>query len=112
MPLRSRLLAVPKLREKYLQYVHEIAEKSLDWKSIEPVIARQRKLIESEVASDTRKLETLEAFQQATSLEATGDEEGRDSLRTFFEKRREFLLDYKEPRGNESGSDGRTNSRQ
>ncbi len=37
-PLRSRLLQVPALKAKYLSYVRTIAEKSLDWKKLEPVI--------------------------------------------------------------------------
>ena len=94
MPLRSRLLAVPELRASYLTYVREIAERSFDWEHVGPVIARHRKLIESEVAADTRKLDTLEAFQQMTS-DDTSDAVGGRSLRSFFEQRREFLLNYK-----------------
>ncbi|MEW4528359.1 CotH kinase family protein [Maioricimonas sp. JC845] len=95
MPLRSRLLAVPELRAKYLQYVREIAEESLDWDRVGPIVEQHARLIESEVAADTRKLETLEAFRQATGLEASGDD-GR-SLQSFFEQRRTFLLEYQEP---------------
>ena len=32
-PLRARLLAVPALRERYLRYVHDIADTWLDWNS-------------------------------------------------------------------------------
>lgn len=105
MPLRSRLLAVPSLRAKYLKYVREIAEKSLDWQQVAPVMAHHAKLIESEVAADTRKLDTLAAFQQATSLSAPKGNAGQPSLRTFFDQRREFLLDYKEPIDGESSTD-------
>lgn len=97
MPLRSRLLAVPELRAKYLQYMREIAEKSLDWKQIEPIITRQTKLIEKEVAADTRKLDSLEAFQQSMSLESPEGNAGARSLRAFFEQRQKFLLEYKAP---------------
>ncbi|MDV6030509.1 MAG: spore coat protein CotH [Phycisphaera sp. RhM] len=97
MPLRSRLLSVPSLRSKYLQYVREIAEQSLAWNEVEPVISRHAKLIEEEVAVDTRKLETLEAFEQATSLETPDEKGSGPSLRRFFEQRQKFLLEYKEP---------------
>ena len=35
-PLRSKLLAVPALRARYLSYVRDIAEKWLDWKTLGP----------------------------------------------------------------------------
>lgn len=94
MPLRSRLLAVPVLRKKYLHYIKEIAQRSLDWDNVGPVVDRQRSLIESEVAADTRKLDSFEAFQQATSPEAASESEVRLSLRAFFDQRRRFLLEY------------------
>ncbi|MEZ6129643.1 MAG: CotH kinase family protein [Planctomycetaceae bacterium] len=97
MPLRSRLLAVPELRAKYLQYVHEIAEQSLDWKNVAPVVAEHSKLILKEVTADTRKLDTVEAFQQATSMDAAIEDREERSLRAFFEQRRDFLLNYREP---------------
>ncbi|MEO1525913.1 MAG: CotH kinase family protein [Planctomycetota bacterium] len=97
MPLRSRLLAVPKLRAKYLQYVHEIAEKSLDWNAVEPVVAEHTTRIAPEVKIDAKKLDTFEAFQQSTSVDAPDSEDGRGSLRAFFDGRREYLLNYKEP---------------
>lgn len=97
MPLRSRLLAVPSLRKKYLQYVHEIAEKSLDWNQVEPVLSRHVALIQNEVALDSRKLDSLEAFQQSTSPSSLNEANADRSLRSFFEQRRKYLLDYREP---------------
>ena len=35
-PLRSKLLAVPALRERYLAYVRDIAQKWLDWNTLGP----------------------------------------------------------------------------
>ncbi len=93
-PLRSKLLAVPSLKAKYLSYVRQIAEKSLDWQTIGPVIAQQRSLIEAEVAADTRQLGSLQAFQTATDPDSTG--EGAHGLRHFFEARRAYLLAHKD----------------
>jgi hypothetical protein len=84
-PLRSKLLAVPALRQRYLSYVREIAEKQLDWKTLGPRVDRYQALIAPDVKADTRKLYSTEAFTTAT----TGD---ADSLKVFIEKRREFLL--------------------
>ena len=67
MPLRSRLLNVPGLRQRYLQYVREIAETGLDWKNLGPVVAGYRALLQHEIASDTRKLGTLDGFLEATA---------------------------------------------
>lgn len=103
MPLRKQLLAIPELRAKYVGYVREIAEKSLDWKEVEPFLAAQSELIAQDVAADTKKLETAEAFAQATSLRSANETTGRSSLRQFFEERRNYLLNYQE--SNRPGSD-------
>jgi hypothetical protein len=66
-PLRSRMLAVPSLRAKYLANVKVIAQDSLDWAKLGPVVAKFRSLIESEIKADTRKLTSFEAFQRATA---------------------------------------------
>lgn len=102
MPLRGRLLKLPNLREKYLAHVREIAEESLDWEQLGPIVAEQRALIEEAVSEDTRKLGTTQAFVEATApgptSENTAGDTGRAmSLRDFASKRREYLLTYKEP---------------
>jgi spore coat protein CotH len=95
-PLRSRVLAVPRLRDKYLQHVRTIAEESLDWKALGPVVAQYRALIEKEVEADTRKLESFEEFEKATADTAAseGGSGGRRtlSLRSFADQRRAYLL--------------------
>ena len=84
-PLRSKLLAVPALRQRYLKYVREIAEKWLDWNTLGPRVARYQSLIAEDVKVDTRKLYSAEAF--------TADVEGGErSLKSFVEKRRAYLL--------------------
>jgi hypothetical protein len=87
-PLRSRLLAVPRLREQYLRHVRTLARESMRWDAIGPVIAAQRALIEDLVRADTRKGTSFEAFDQATAPDAGVE----SSLRTFFEQRAAFLL--------------------
>jgi hypothetical protein len=97
-PLRSKVLAVPVLRAKYLEKVRTIANDSLDWKNLGPVVAQYRKLIEKEVEADTRKLDSFEAFKRATADEASANARGREiPLRAFADARRKYLLDYKEP---------------
>ena len=84
-PLRSKLLAVPALRARYLAYVREIAEGWLDWKKLGPLAKSYQAVIADEVRLDTRKLYSTEAFE-------SGLEGGEGSLRRFVEARREFLL--------------------
>lgn len=99
-PLRSRLLAVPALKERYLDHVRTIAEESLDWAKLGPVVAHYRSLLEKEVEADTRKLSTFAGFQAATadapvSSEARaggGGGHGAMNLREFSEKRSAYLL--------------------
>ena len=82
-PLRSKLLAVPSLRAKYLAYTREIATKWLDWKTLGPLVEKHRALIVDDVKRDTRKLDTNEAFDA-----------GIEALRAFAEKRRATVLNY------------------
>jgi hypothetical protein len=86
-PIIAKVLAVPALRAKYLGYVREIAEKSLDWNVIGPVVKQYRDLIAADVARDTRKLFSTDDF-----LSTTADDPGYGTLRSFFEGRRAFLL--------------------
>jgi hypothetical protein len=86
-PIIAKVLAVPALRTKYLGFIREIAEKSLDWKVIGPVVGQFRDLIAADVARDTRKLFSTDDF-----VRATADDPAYGSLRNFFEGRRAFLL--------------------
>jgi CotH protein len=90
-PIISKVLAVPALRAKYLGYVREIAEKSLDWNAIGPVVKQYRDLIAADVARDTRKLFSTDDF-----LSTTADDPAYGTLRSFFEGRRAFLLRWLE----------------
>jgi hypothetical protein len=97
-PLRSKVLAVPALRAKYLANVKTIAEDALDWKRLGPVVAMYRALIEKDVQADTRKLESFEAFQRMTADVADANARGRSiPLRAFADQRRKYLLAYQEP---------------
>jgi len=89
-PLRSRLLAVPALREKYLANVKQIAEKNLGWDNLGPVVSGFVKLIDAEIKADTRKNSNYESFVSSTS--ATPPQGPGRGLRTFLDGRKQFLL--------------------
>ena len=91
-PLRSRLLAVPAYREQYLDCVKTIARESLDWNNLGPVVRSYRELIEDDLRKDTRKLSTFEAFQKATADAAIDKNSPEITIRSFADRRREFLL--------------------
>jgi hypothetical protein len=101
-PLRSKLLAVPALRDRYLKNVHTLAEKDLDWKNLGPVVAGYRELAGKEVAADTRKTSTTAEFENLTSDEPKEAEAPRGfghssmPLKTFAEQRRAYLLSLPE----------------
>jgi len=82
IPLRSRLLAVPELRARYLEQVRTIASTWLDWNTLEPLVREYQAMIAADVEADTRKLDTFEAFSA-----------GVDQLRAFADARRAFLLE-------------------
>ena len=99
-PLRSRLLAVPSLKARYLEHVKIIAAE-LDWKKLGPVVAQYRALIEKEVEVDTRKLTSLAEFKRAIAdaPEPAAKSAGRGlgmGLRAFSDQRSAFLLNYRE----------------
>jgi len=121
--LLARLLAVPSLRKRYLGYMRDIAEKWLDWNKMGPKVAQYQALIAAGVEADTRKLDTTANFTAAVTEDAAepaggpggfggfpgggGRGGGRGgpggmsqrpslSLKSFFEQRRAFLLNYPE----------------
>ncbi len=115
-PLRSRLLAVPAWRTRYLEYVREIAQQDLDWDKLGPLVASQRQMIAEAVAKDTRKLVSTVAFLRATAdTPAAADgppvTRGRGpaiSLREFADRRRKFLLEHPEIRALDAAPPRRT----
>ena len=60
-PLRSRLLQVPALRERYLMYVRTLGQE-MAWENMGPFIARLHDTIAPPVAKDTRKAFPTDAF--------------------------------------------------
>lgn len=94
MPLRSRLLQVPELREKYLERVRYIAEEQLDPEKFAKRVEHYRQLIQPAIEQDTRKLSTTEAFVNAT---ASDERAAEGSLRHFAAERSKYLKDYKPP---------------
>lgn len=97
-PLRSKLLAVPVLRARYLAYVREIAEKWLDWENLGSMVQKYQSLLAIEVAADTRKLDSTEAFFSGATNDVVKLEGFRGppaiSLKSFAEQRRAFLLNH------------------
>ncbi len=65
--LIHRLLAVPKLRARYLELCREIATKWLDWPRVEALVKEYQGLIGADVLKDTRKLSTNEDFTRAVT---------------------------------------------
>jgi spore coat protein CotH len=92
-PLRSKLLAVPELRERYLLLVRDMAEKWLDWKTLGPIVARYHALLEEDVKADVRKLDSTEEFSRSVP---SGDGTESGTLKTFADKRRAYLLNHPE----------------
>jgi hypothetical protein len=101
-PLLSKLLAVPALRERYLAYIKDIAEKWLDWEKLGPIAKQYGGLIAEDVRLDTRKLESTAAFEKSIEGESEApNPEQRGprrsiSLKSFAEQRRAYLLNHPE----------------
>jgi hypothetical protein len=103
-PLLSKLLAVPSLRERYLAYVKDVAEKWLDWERLGPIAKQHQAIIAEEVRLDTRKLDSTEAFEKSLEGAPKPDEGQRErrrgiALKAFAEQRRAYLLNHPEVKG-------------
>jgi spore coat protein CotH len=102
-PLISKLLAVPALRARYLAYVRDIAEKSLDWNKLGPIAERYHALIAEDVKIDTRKLDSFKDFEKSLTEDIQGGGpgpagRGTISLKNFADQRSAYLLNYHETR--------------
>jgi hypothetical protein len=95
-PLRGKLLAVPNLRRKYLEYVRTIAESDLQWSKLGSLISNARTLLEKDIEADTRKLSSLDDFLTSMSDKAPDPtaQGRRSSLRSFIEQRSAYLLKH------------------
>lgn len=106
-PLISKLLAIPSLRERYLGYTRDIAEKWLDWSKLGPIAERYHALIADDVQQDTRKLDSTEGFLKGLTenvQQSGGFGPGEKiSLKNFADERRAYLLNYKEAKKAEAG---------
>jgi hypothetical protein len=93
--LRHRLLAVPALRDRYLTYVGDIAERWLDWNRLGPLVDAYRRLIADDVARDTRKHDTTDAFHIGI-MGVPDSAASPATIRGFAELRRAALLAHPE----------------
>lgn len=98
--LISRLLAVPSLRTRYLQYIKEMTTTWLNWDRLGPMARRYHALIDADVQRDTRKLESYEHFkamlEEDRELMWTRGPVLRIGLKNFVDQRRAFLLNHPE----------------
>jgi hypothetical protein len=94
--LRTRLLAVPALRTRYLAYMGDIAEKWLDWRRLGPLVERYHTLIAQDVARDTRKLDSTEAFTAGVYGQPGEAAPSAATIKGFADQRRAALLAHPE----------------
>jgi len=87
-PMRSKLLAIPELKEKYLANLKTIASKDLSSEIFGPLVAEFKTVIEKEITKDTRKLMSNSDFKTATKDSSTA------GLNKFAAERAKFLLKY------------------
>ncbi|MGD9417545.1 MAG: CotH kinase family protein [Verrucomicrobiota bacterium JB025] len=95
-PLAKALLAVPALRARYLDHIRVITEDWLSWEKLGPVVERFHHLIADEVAKDTRKLYSTEAFEQSITEDLSLGSHSAPGLKSFVEGRAAFLKNHKE----------------
>ena len=87
-PLRSKLLAVPELKAKYLANLKSIATNDLSAETFGALVAEFSDVIAEEVKKDTRKLMTNSAFEAATKKSSDG------VLNKFAAERSKYLMEH------------------
>ena len=97
--LLGKLLAVPAIRTRYLDYMRDIAENWLDWKKVGPVVAQFQKTINADLKADTKKLFATDIALRAVTEDDVAPGFGPTapphlSLKSFCEQRRKYLLSY------------------
>lgn len=98
-PLLSKLLAVPALKQRYLNYVRDISTKWLDWNKLGPIAVQYQALIADDVRQDQRKLYSTEAFNGSLTQDGGGEGFGPVSspslsLKSFVQQRHAYLQSY------------------
>ncbi len=93
-PLVRRLLAVPRLRARYVAHVRTILDEWFRWDVLGPFATELRDLITDAVDADPRKLHSSQLFRDnfERSVNAGGRGGRLIGLREFVDSRREFLL--------------------
>ncbi len=94
-PLLAKLLAVPALRVRYLDFMKDITENWLTWAKLGPIAKEYHELIAAEVAKDTHKPASYEHFVQELDQDTTqGARDGDEapSLKNFITERSAYLL--------------------
>ena len=102
-PLASKLLAVPALRQRYLGYVRDIADKWLDWNRLGLLAQQYHDMIAADIRADTRKLDTTEDFERSLTQDIPGRGMGPGGggtigLKNFADQRRAYLLRVTAPK--------------
>ncbi len=87
-PLLSRMLAVPRWRERYLHCIRTVTDDWIDWARIEPWVTRYRALIDAEMQKDPVAIYPYTWFRQSVAQ----DVGGFAGLEPFVRKRRAWLL--------------------
>lgn len=113
-PLRSKLLAVPELKARYLKYVGQIADQYLAAEFLKPRMQQEFELISPLVAQDQKKLFTTADFVRESKfiVVQNSSENARSTLWDQMQKRREFLLKHAEVRAalGKQEAEGRTSA--
>ena len=94
--LRQKLLVIPNLRDRYLAYVGEMADKWLDWDHLGPIVEGYQDLIREDVERDTRKLDSTEAFTTGVYGHGDGTPPSSTTIKGFADQRRAALLSHPE----------------
>ncbi len=94
-PLIRKLLTVPALRTRYLDYVREITENWLTWEKLGPIAQRYHDLIATGVEKETHATNSYVHFVQEFDQETTAggrDGEAASNLKSFITERHHYLL--------------------
>ena len=93
-PLLRALMSSPRLKARYLAHVRTLTNEWLDWEKTGPAAQEYHDLIAEEVAKDTKKLYSTEAFQNSLEGEPPTGRRAAPPLKTFITERYKALSSH------------------
>ena len=90
-PAYSKTLTFPDWNRRYFSHYRSVFEDTVNWNTLGPIVARYHGMIAADVAADTKKIYTTQAFTDNLTLSVSTPTGTVPGLRTLIDARYNFL---------------------